>query len=151
MLFLDCDEKDSMSPKQHDFNWVDATYNASPENQFGLIGRDVERLVETRNKQLPEGSILKLKHKAGPREITVSHTHWRPGIDHEIIFFRTSDHISVRGDETGDIGLITMNPQEDGTCLFYFRKSEDDPVDTDDALLRWQVLKRVLRSFVFDR
>ena len=137
--------------KQPDFNWVEATYNASIKTQFGLLGRDVAKLVDTRNEQLPEGGQLKFECTVGSREIAIIRRAWHqmPEGDDEIFFSLRKNEIWVRGDNTGDIGVITLEPKEDGTCRYYLRRSEEDPVDLGNALLRWQVLRLILRSLFF--
>lgn len=135
-----------MSPRDPDFNWVQAFLKCSVENEFERLERSVKASVEERQKSLPSNETGRgfSFHRPSRVQFEVSR---HPvgdavGLKLEVIFELRNDHILVTDNFRKETFTLTLTLGDDGECRFKIEGEKG-------KYLHWQVVRRALEPLFF--
>ena len=140
-----------MSPKDHNFDWVQARAKCSLAVQFERLKADVEKNVADRNSIVPEDKYLRFEMKKNDLFFRVlrtcaSKTRWVTfQIPTPEVMGGTSELIKVLDDNDNEMFRITLTLSS-GDCRYKIAEGDGLP---EGEYLRWQVIQKALEPLFF--
>ena len=127
-------EVNTMTSKDHDFDWVTALEECSLPSEFVQLRRMAKENTEKRKE-----AISNLGFNKNGNNTFVIYRENEKHVDFELC----RNHIQVDGSGIKDNFKLTLAPNDKGECRYRVDDGEEE-------FLRWQIMKKALRDLLFD-
>jgi hypothetical protein len=123
-------------PRPPTWDWVTARAQCSAYLEFTILQDQAARDIAARNAVRAAGEAVEFRLHAQADGFTV----WAEGHDRRVVFARTGDAITIRGDGIAIALDVTLTLTATGACRFKVQGAE---------LVAWQVLRLALEDLFF--